>query len=224
MPSWPSTMSLPSPGSHWKTSSPAPRRATSLPWLPSTKSLPSPPSSRSMPLPPRIVSLPEPPSTVSLIKRSEVAGGGEAVVAAVGVDDQVLGGADVDRERCRVDPVEPDAGAVGRGRELLGTVATVDLHGVDAGTAFVEVGVVARVPDHLVIATLAEDLVVGVTASEGVVLAPAEQEVEPAADRAVCRCQPDRTAGHRPSRRSACRGRCCRTSSPAAARRWSRSA
>ena len=66
VPAWPSTMSLPSPGSHWKTSSPAPRRAMSLPWSPSTKSLPSPPSSVSAPWLPRIVSLPVPPSTVSL--------------------------------------------------------------------------------------------------------------------------------------------------------------
>ena len=35
MPSWPSTVSLPSPGSHWKTSSPAPSSARSLPLSPS---------------------------------------------------------------------------------------------------------------------------------------------------------------------------------------------
>ena len=62
VPAWPSTMSLPSPGSHWKTSSPAPRNPTSLPCWPSTKSLPSPPSSRSTPLLPKIVSLPAPPN------------------------------------------------------------------------------------------------------------------------------------------------------------------
>ena len=62
----------------------------------------------------------------------EVAGRGEAVVAAVGVEDQVLRGADVDRERRRVDAVEPDARAVGRGGELLGAVAAVDLDRVGA--------------------------------------------------------------------------------------------
>ena len=65
-------VSLPSPGSHWKTSSPAPRKATSLPCWPSTKSSPSPPSSRSMPLLPRIVSLPAPPSTVILISAARL--------------------------------------------------------------------------------------------------------------------------------------------------------
>ena len=102
------------------------------------------------------------------------------VVAAVGVEDQVLGGADVDRERRRVEAVEPDARAVGRGGELLGAVAAVDLDRVDAVAAFVEVGVVAGVPDHPVVAALAERLVVGVAAGEGVVLAAAEQEVEAA--------------------------------------------
>ena len=52
-PSWPSTTSLPSPGSHWNTSSSVPSRAMSLPCWPSTKSLPSPPSRMSMPLLPR---------------------------------------------------------------------------------------------------------------------------------------------------------------------------
>ena len=47
----------------------------------------------------------------------QVAGRGEAVVAAVRVDDQLLGGADVERERRRVDAVEPDPGAVGGGGE-----------------------------------------------------------------------------------------------------------
>ena len=40
VPSWPSTVSLPSPGSHWKRSLPAPRNATSSPLSPKTKSLP----------------------------------------------------------------------------------------------------------------------------------------------------------------------------------------
>ena len=45
MPAWPSTTSLPSPGSQVRPSSPAPRKARSSPPLPSTASLPSPPSS-----------------------------------------------------------------------------------------------------------------------------------------------------------------------------------
>ena len=71
-PSWPSTVSLPSPGSHWKVSSPAPRRAVSLPCWPSMKSLPSPPRSRSAPLLPRMVSLPAPPSTVMPIRAARL--------------------------------------------------------------------------------------------------------------------------------------------------------
>ena len=101
VPAWPSTVSLPSPGSHWKTSSPAPSRAMSLPCLPSTKSLPSPPSSRSAPLLPRMVSLPAPPSTVMLISAARLPVALKRVVAAVDVDDEVLGGADVEAERRR---------------------------------------------------------------------------------------------------------------------------
>ena len=110
----------------------------------------------------------------------QVPGGGEAVVAAVGVEDQLLGGADVDRERRRVEPVEAHARAVGGRRELLRAVAAVDLDGVGAVTALVEVGVVAGVPDHPVVAGLTEHLVVGVTPGERVVLGAPEQEVEAA--------------------------------------------
>ena len=45
VPSWPSILSLPSPGSQTKVSSPAPSSARSLPPLPSIESFPSPPSS-----------------------------------------------------------------------------------------------------------------------------------------------------------------------------------
>ena len=43
----------------------------------------------------------------------EAVAGRERVVAAVGVDDQILGGADVEAEGGRADAVEADAGAVG---------------------------------------------------------------------------------------------------------------
>ena len=121
-----------------------------------------------------------------LDERGQVAGGAERVVAAVGVEDEVLGRAHVDGERGRVDAVEADPGAVGRRRELLGAVAADDLGGVDAGAALVEVGVVARVPDHPVVAGLAERLVVGVAAGQDVVVGAAEHPVEPAlAERGV---------------------------------------
>ena len=66
-PVWPSTVSLASPGSHWKRSSPAPSRAVSAPRLPSTWSLPLPPSSVSAPSAPRRSSSPSPPSSVSAV-------------------------------------------------------------------------------------------------------------------------------------------------------------
>ncbi len=47
-------------------------------------------------------------------QRRQVPRRGEGVVAAVGVEDQLLRGADVDRERRRGDAVEADARAVRR--------------------------------------------------------------------------------------------------------------
>ena len=81
------------------------------------------------------------------------------------------------RERGGGDAVEADPGAVGGDGEGLGAVAAVDLDGVDAGAALVEVGAVARVPDHPVVARLAEDLVVAVAAGQDVVAVAAEQQV-----------------------------------------------
>ena len=68
LPASPSTVSLPSPGSHWKRSLPLPISATSALMLPSTWSLPLPPSSTSEPLPPRRLSAPAPPSKVSRLE------------------------------------------------------------------------------------------------------------------------------------------------------------
>ena len=207
LPSWPSTTSLPSPGSHWKRSSPAPMKPTSLPCWPSTKSLPSPPRMMSAPLLPSRCVVAGAAVDRELDQRGQVAGRRERVVAAVGVEDEVLGGADVDRERRRVEAVEADAGAVGRGRELLGAVAAVDLDRVGAVAALVEVGVVAGVPDHAVVAALAER--------------PGRRRRRRSACRsrcrrtagrsrpcrAACRCRPGRTAGRCRSRRSARRCR-----------------
>ena len=64
VPPSPSTVSLASPGSHWKRSLPLPRRAVSAPRLPSATSSPEPPISVSPNAPPRRVSLPAPPSSV----------------------------------------------------------------------------------------------------------------------------------------------------------------
>src|SRR5262249_53457137 len=69
----------------------------------------------------------------------QVAGGRETVVAAPGVEDQVFGGANVDGEGARRAAVEADAGAVGGDGEDLAAVAAVDLDGVVAGAALVQV-------------------------------------------------------------------------------------
>ena len=105
---------------------------------------------------------------------------GERVVATVGVDRQLLGRADVDGERRGIDPIEADPGAVRRRRELLGSVAAVDLGRVGAGAALVEVGVVTGVPDHAIVAPAAERQVVGVATGQRVVAGAPEQRVEAA--------------------------------------------
>ena len=180
VPSWPSTVSLPSPGSHWNTSSPAPRKAVSLPCWPSTKSLPSPPRRRSTPLLPEDGVVARAAIDRDADQRGEVAGRREAVVAATHVELELLGGADVDGERRRIEPIEAHARAVGGDGEDLGATAAIDLRGVAAGAALEQVGVVARVPDHAVVAALAEHLVVGIAAGQHVVAGAAEQEVEAA--------------------------------------------
>src|SRR5262249_31846932 len=95
-------------------------------------------------------------------QRREPVPGRHGVVAAVGVEDQALGGTDVQGERGRVRAVEAHPGPVGRHGEGLVAVAAVDLDGVDAVAALVEVGVVAGVPDHPVVAGLAEGQIVAV--------------------------------------------------------------
>src|SRR5215217_2509868 len=90
------------------------------------------------------------------------AGGVQLVVAAVGVEIDPLARADVDVERAgrgRTGAVEADP-ARGRLRrrdlELLAAGSAVDLDGVEPVAALVDVVVVARVPDHRVVARPAE--------------------------------------------------------------------
>src|SRR5262249_21892519 len=83
--------------------------------------------------------------------------------------EQVLRGADVDGEGRRVGAIEADAVAVGRDGEVLGPVAAVDLDGVDAVAAFVEVAAIAGIPDHAVVAGPAEHLVVSCAANQLIV-------------------------------------------------------
>ena len=177
VPSWPSTTSLPSPGSHWNTSSPAPRKAVSLPCWPSMKSLPSPPRRTSAPLLPRMVSLPAPPSTVTPMRAARL-----PVALKLSsppfmlstsfsvVPMSMLNGAGVEA-------VEAHPRAIGGRGEDLRAVAAVDLGGIDAVTALGQIGVIARIPDHAVVAGLAEHLVVAVPAGQRVVAVAAEQKI-----------------------------------------------
>ena len=127
--------------------------------------------------------------------------GGERVVPAVHVHDQVLGRADVQGERGGGDAVEPDAGAVGGDGKRLRAIAAVDLDGVDAVAALVQVGTFARVPDHPVVAALAEHLVVAGAAGQDVIAIAAEQQVVSAlAQESVVSCLAEEH-GRCPSRR-----------------------
>ena len=152
----------------------------SLPCWPSTKSLSSPAVERigAVAAENRVVARAAVDRDVD--QRREVADRGDRVVAAVHVHDEVLGRADVERERRRIDAIEAHARAVRRDREDLGAVAGIHLHRIDVRAAFHEVGVVTGIPDHQVVAGLAVDLIVGVATRERVVAVAAEQEVEAA--------------------------------------------
>ena len=99
------------------------------------------------------------------------------VIAAVCVEFQFLRGADIDRERQRGDPVEPHSGSIRRHGKALGDVSAVDLDRVHAVPALVDIGALARVPDHAVVAAVAEHLVVAARAEEQVVARAAEEQV-----------------------------------------------
>ena len=118
-----------------------------------------------MPLLPSSVSLPSPPSTVIAISAARLPVALNESSPPLALSDEASRRCPMSTaERRRGHTVEAHAGAVGGARELLGAVAAVHLRRVDAVAAFVEVGVVAGVPDHAVVARLAEGLVVGVAA------------------------------------------------------------
>ncbi len=93
------------------------------------------------------------------------------------MEDEVLGCADVERERRRADAVEAHARAVGGDGKGFGAVATIDLGGVVSVSALEEVAAVAGVPDHPVVAGLTEVLVVAGPAGQNVVAVAAEEQV-----------------------------------------------
>ena len=134
-----------------------------------------------MPLEPRMTSAPAPPLTVIWISAARLPAAEKESTPplALRTSCSLVTPMSIENGR-RIEAVEADARAVGGRREDLAAVAAVDLDFVDAGAALVEVGVVARVPDHPVVTGLAEDLVVGVATGERVVLAAPEEQVEPA--------------------------------------------
>ncbi len=108
-------------------------------------------------------------------QRGQSVARGESIVAAIHVDDEVLAGADVEREGSRIEAIEPDASAVGGHGKVFGAVAAVHLDGVDAVASFVQVRAFAGIPDHPVVAGLAENLIVAGAAGQGVVSVAAEE-------------------------------------------------
>ncbi len=134
-------------------------------------------------------------------QRRQTVAGREGVVAPVHVDGQVLTGPDVDGEGGRADAVKADARAVGRDGEGFGRVAAVDLDGVAAVAALVEVGPVAGVPDHPVVPRLAEHLVGAGAARQGVIaVAPEELVVAPLAQQRIVAGLPEELVVARPAR------------------------
>ncbi len=112
-----------------------------------------------------------------LDQAGETIAGRDDVIAAIGMEDEILGGADVEREGGRVGAGEQHARAVGGDGEGLGSVAAVDLGGIVAVAALHQIAAVAGVPDHGVIAGLAEHLVVADAAGQHIVAVAAEQQI-----------------------------------------------
>src|SRR5215467_4303226 len=85
--------------------------------------------------------------------------GGYDVITAIGVENEILGGADVQGEGRGADAVETHARAVGRDSERFRAVAAV-----------------ARIPDHAIVAGFAEHLA-AIAANQHVVARAVEQQV-----------------------------------------------
>src|SRR5207237_94400 len=96
------------------------------------------------------------------------------------IHDQVLGRADVQRKRSWRDPIEAHARAVRGGGKRLRAIAAVYFHRVDARAAFIQIRSLTRVPDHSVVASLAEDLIVTRVAGKHIGSVAAKKEVRPA--------------------------------------------
>src|SRR5262245_58607576 len=112
-----------------------------------------------------------------LDQAGEPVSGGDDVVTAIGVENEVLGGADVQGEWRGADAVEAHACAVGGDGEYFGGVAAIDLGGVDAVATLHEIAAVAGIPDHAIVAGFAEHLIATRAADQHVVAGDAEQQV-----------------------------------------------
>ena len=129
-------MSLPSPGSHWNTSSPAPskREVVALLAIDEIVAVAAEESVGAVTAENRVVAGTAVDGHAD--EGGQIARGAEAVVAAVHVEDEVFGRADVEAEGAGIEPVETHARAVGGDGEDLGAVAAIDLGGIGAGPAF----------------------------------------------------------------------------------------
>src|SRR5215831_14260459 len=103
--------------------------------------------------------------------------GSDDIVAAVGVENEIFGRADIQREGSRTDPIEADAVAIGGDREGLGTVAAIHFGGVDAIAALEQITAVTGIPDHAVVAGAAEQLVIPGTADQHIIAEASEQQI-----------------------------------------------
>ena len=81
--------------------------------------------------------------------------------------------------------------------KTLGPVAAVNLDCVDSGPTLVEIGFVARVPDHAVVAGLAEDLVIASPPVSVSLPAPPNRKSMPPLPK-HCRCPPHQITGPHP--------------------------
>ena len=115
-PSWPSRVSLSSPGFQTKVSSPAPISAVSLP---------SPPLIRSSPSLPRITSSPRPPLIVSCHGAGLEAGRIDDVVATKAVERQPVAGFVEEHVRRGLEAEHLNSAGVAGDTEHVGTVGRV---------------------------------------------------------------------------------------------------
>src|SRR5262249_39190917 len=99
------------------------------------------------------------------------------VVAAIGMEHEILGGADVEGEGGGADAIKAYARAIGRNGEHFGPVAAVDFGSISAITAFHQIAAVTRIPDQAVVAGLPKHLVVASAARQHVIAVAAEYQV-----------------------------------------------